>query len=1104
MTRFWEFFENLNEYVYVSDIDTYELVYMNKKLREMCGTPNTEDYFGRKCYGVLQHCAEPCAMCNNKDLAPNHFCEWWYYNPVWDKNLSIKDSLIEDGGKQYRIEIAIDISPSKWRANVVQNREDLVALANETMRVAIRQSSPEKSIAMFLEYMGKALGGDRTYIFERNEKGNDDNTYEWVATGVDPAISTLQDLPADICANWYSQFRLDNYIEIQDLEDIREADPLQYENLKRQDIHCLFVVPLYDGDTIIGFYGVDNPSGQYMGNVADILLMLANYIVVYIRRRNLIRRLKEEEANRAVIAVQQEMTETLSGAQMGTWQIVLGDGEPKFFADSTTAALVGVSIDTSPEETYAVWDSRVDAGFQEKVSECVEKVLSGLSAEVVYPYDHPKRGTITIRCGGILDKKYKGPGVKLKGYHQDISEYSNNLMQQMENNKILAARAQENLDMINDIIGSGMWYMEFNEQGEMEHVVWSQTFRHMLGFTDTNDFPDTLEAWSDRLHPKDKAYTMAAYWDCVAGRSGYDVKYRLMKKNGEYDWFHTHGRIAQYEDGSPRLFLGIFVNITKDIRAQQALEEAYQAANRANAAKTEFLASMSHDIRTPLNAIIGMTAIAGTHLGDTQKMEHCLTEITASSKHLLGLVNEVLDMNRIESGKVSLNIENFDLPDLIDSFVTMAKPLVNGKGHSFTVNIHDVNHEKVFGDRERIQQCLMNFMGNAVKYTPNGGTITFSVSEKVTNRPNRGCYEFVFEDNGIGMSEEFIEHIFEPFARADDERAIRQQGTGLGMPITKTIVQMMNGDIKVESQLDKGSKFTATIFLELQNEDDERLEEELLDLPVLVADDDLVTCKNACAVLNHLGMKSEWVLSGEEAVRKVVDRHVRKDDFFAVILDWKMPNMDGVAATRAIRKAVGQDVPIIIISAYDWTDIEAEARAAGVNAFISKPIFKSRVAYVFRSLAGKDDQSEPRKSLDDYKETVFAGKRILLVEDNEINAEIAGEILGMTGLKADHVWNGREAVDVMEKAADSDYDLIFMDIQMPVMNGYEATRAIRASGRKYLKQIPIIAMSANAFAEDVRRSKEAGMNEHIAKPLDFDRLLVILGRWLGPGSICQE
>ncbi len=814
MSKVWELFENLGEYVYVADTDTYELVYMNRKLREVYGISSLEEFSGRKCYEILQHCTIPCAMCNSQELEPGSFKEYWYEDPVWKRKLSVKDTVIEEDGRKYCMEIAIDADPAEQHIHTVQD--------------------PEK---------------------------------------------------------------------------------------------------------------------------------------------------------------------------------------PKILAYTET--------------------------------ECTASV--------------PQK----------------------------------DLLEQMSLNKTLAARAQENLDMVNAIIGSGLWYMEFDEQGEMTHVFWSQAFRQMLGFQDSNDFPNRLESWSDRLHPEDRDAMLAAYWDCVAGKSEYDVKYRLMKKSGEYNWFHAHGRTARYDSGRARLFLGTFINITEELKAHQALEEAYRAANRANAAKTDFLSSMSHDIRTPLNGIIGMTAIAAANIDDPEKMRHCLSEITVSSKHLLALVNEVLDINKIESGKLSLNIEEFSLSDLIGNFVSISKPLMNAKNQAFTINIHDIEHENVVGDSDRLQQCLMNFMSNAVKYTPEGGRIRVSISEKPTHSLRIGCYEFIFEDNGIGMSEEFIPLLFEPFTRAEDERASRQQGTGLGMTITKNIIQMMNGNIQVESRLNEGSRFTVTVCLELQDVNESLRDEDLIDLPVLVADDDQIACESTCFVLNELGMLGEWVLTGREAVERVTERHREENDYFAVILDWKMPDMDGIATARAIRAAVGNDIPLIIISAYDWSDIEAEAREAGVNGFIAKPIFKSRVLHLFKELTGKEKTgTQMAEDISLYEGEDFRGKRALLVEDNELNAEIASEVLGMTGLVIEHAWNGREALELISDAADNYYDVVLMDIQMPVMDGYEAARAIRASHRTYLQEIPIIAMSANAFAEDVQMAKASGMNEHIAKPLDFNQLLATLNRWL--------
>ncbi len=801
----------------------------------------------------------------------------------------------------------------------------------------------------------------------------------------------------------------------------------------------------------------------------------------------------------------------------------------------------------------------------------------------------------------------------------------------LESTRIYAERAQENLNIINDIIGSGLWYMEFDESGNMNRCVWSDTFRKMLGFDDIYDFPDRLESWSDRLHPEERDKVLEAYWNCVAGKGDYDVQYRLLKKDNKYTWYRAVGKVARYPDGKPRLFAGTFVDITEDrekerlhsiiasvvsiyfaswvinikedsimelsvpedghpiacnshfsaseamrilvdnyiiseadqnkmrkfldvatvsgrlgsqntitaefrgkeygwstaniitagkdasgnvteyvlamrgidqekkseIKIKQALEDAYEAANRANAAKSDFLSNMSHDIRTPMNVIIGMTAIACAHIDDKERVQDCLSKITVSSKHLLGIINEVLDMSKIESGKLDLNMDDFDLAELVDNLIAMSKPQIEAMHHELIVDIKDIEHEFVIGDSQRIQQAFMNLMSNAIKYTPEGGKIRLSIAEKPTNKANVGCYEFIFEDSGIGMSEEFQKHLFEPFSRAADARVIAQQGTGLGMSITRNIVGMMNGDINVESEPGKGTKFTVTIFLSLQDINTNSLDHELIDLPVLVVDDDIVTCESSCDMLHELGMSGEWVLTGEEAVEHVVSRHEQHNDYFAIILDWKMPGMDGVSTTKAIRKAVGEEVPIIIASAYDWSDIELEARAAGANAFISKPMFKSRMVHTFRTLVDKNVGTGTfHGTAGKIIQQDFSGKRVLLVEDNELNAEIAGEILGMANITIEYAKDGCEALHKMESVPDGYYDMIFMDIQMPVMNGYEATRAIRSIDRNYLKKVPIIAMTANAFAEDVEAARDVGMNQHISKPIDFNHLLLVLNTWL--------
>ena len=580
------------------------------------------------------------------------------------------------------------------------------------------------------------------------------------------------------------------------------------------------------------------------------------------------------------------------------------------------------------------------------------------------------------------------------------------------------------------------------------------------------------------------------------------ITYEKMVKDGVC---YLQARIAfvQEKDGEYVVVIGtrnVDDLIKRERQQEMALREAYNVAEAANRAKTDFLSSMSHDIRTPMNAIIGMTAIAAAHIDDKERVQDSLAKITQASKHLLSLINEVLDMNKIESGKVDLVEEEFELSELIDNMLSMTSSQIQEHKHHISVNITDVVHEKVIGDSLRIQKVFTNIIGNAVKYTPEGGKLRLTISERPCNQTMVGCFEFVFEDNGIGMSKDFLEKIFEPFARGQDPRVDKIQGTGLGMAISRNIVRMMGGDITVESKLGEGSKFTVTVYLKLQDYDDS-FYDGFLDLRVLVADDDRISVESCCSILNELGMMADGVLSGREALETVIEQHQKERDYYACILDWKMPDMSGLETAKAIRRAVGDEMPIIVISAYDWSEIEQEARDAGVNAFISKPLFRSRLERTFRKFVYKEQEPEPASKKGPEKINPenydFSPCRALLAEDNELNAEIAVEILSMFGLEVERACDGLEAVDFVEEREDGYYDIIFMDIQMPKLNGYDATRAIRTMNREYCKRVPIIAMTANAFAEDVHAAKTVGMNEHIAKPLDLKALVKTLNHWLG-------
>lgn len=545
----------------------------------------------------------------------------------------------------------------------------------------------------------------------------------------------------------------------------------------------------------------------------------------------------------------------------------------------------------------------------------------------------------------------------------------------------------------------------------------------------------------------------------------------------------------------------IAVQDVTEVKAREAaqriaLQEAFRAAEYASQAKSDFLNSMSHDIRTPMNSIIGMTAIASMHVNEPDRVSDCLANISSASHHLLGLINEVLDMAKIESGNISLAEEDFEISEMVENLMTIVHPQVEAKNQDLRTELASIKHENVIGDPTRLQQVFVNIMGNAVKFTPEGGKIVMRIRELESRIHGSACYEFQFEDTGCGMSEEFLETIFEPFTRANDSRVTKVEGTGLGMSIVKSVIDLMNGSIDVESELGVGTTFTVTVHLKLRDTDEEDLSD-LIKGHVLVVDDEEATCQVTCEMLNDIGMTSEYALSGRAGVDAVLEADKTDTPFNTVILDWRMPGMSGVEAAREIREKAKNHIPIIILSGYDWSLIESEARAVGVNAFIMKPLFRSRLIKVMRELlSGKKENPLDQSAMLEGCE--FDDKHILLTEDNAMAAEIASEIIGMTGAKVTHAENGRIAYEMLIDSEPGEYDLVLMDIQMPVMNGYEAAKAIRdaSTDRPDLAKIPIIALSADAFAEDMKHAKASGMNAHIAKPLEIDSLVKVLGYWL--------
>ena len=567
-----------------------------------------------------------------------------------------------------------------------------------------------------------------------------------------------------------------------------------------------------------------------------------------------------------------------------------------------------------------------------------------------------------------------------------------------------------------------------------------------------------------------------------------DFKY-VHLKTGEKRWFHNIAMGS--EVNGKKKYILVMSDRTSDWKMNQALSEAVRAAETANKAKSTFLSNMSHDIRTPMNAIIGFTTLAVSNIDDKKRVQDYLGKILSSSNHLLSLINDILDMSRIESGKIHLEETEVSLSEVLHDLKTIISGQIHAKQLELYMDVMDVTNEDVYCDKTRLNQVLLNLLSNAVKFTPAGGTVSVRIRQCHGTQKGSELYEIRVKDNGIGMSQEFVQKIFSPFERERTSTVSRTQGTGLGMAITKNIVDMMGGTIEVQTEQDKGTEFIVRLPFRTQPEH-QRTEKiaELEGLKALVVDDDFNTCDSVTKMLVRVGMRSEWTLSGKEAVLRARQSMELGDAFHAYIIDWRLPDMNGIEVTRQIR-SLGDDTPIIILTAYDWSDIEAEAKAAGVTAFCAKPLFMSDIRETLMTAIGQS-QSEPEDSVLPAAGSDFRGRCILLVEDNELNSEIAVEILNEYGFLVDTAKNGAEAVEKVKNSTPGNYDLVLMDVQMPVMNGYEATKEIRALDNPALAGITILAMTANAFDEDRKKALECGMDGFLSKPIVIEELISTL------------
>jgi len=694
--------------------------------------------------------------------------------------------------------------------------QNLEAVINAGLRAALLEETPDQSLKVLLEHLGKALNGERTYIFEQNESGGDDNTYEWVADGVEPEQENLQNVSPEVCAGWYRNFSVGGHIVIQNVEDIRESEPLQYENLKRQGIHSLVVVPLYDGKQVIGFYGVDNPPVKSLEYASNMLHTAAYFIVSSLKRRDLFRELQK----RSYLEGRQSLENILEGARTGIWTIELEEGcQPRMYADRTMRILLGVPEDIGPEACYRHWFERIEPDYAAMVEEAVQEMLKTGRSEVIYPWDHPALGKIYVRCGGVPDRTFEKPGSCLNGYHQDITE------------TMVTRKKQE-----------------------------------------------------------------------------------------------------------------------------QSIMELLERVRQANSAKSEFLSHMSHDLRTPINGILGMLAILEKSQDDPERQRDCRKKIRVSAEHLLSLVNDVLQVSRLESGRPAAVEEPFDLCAVLEECVTVLSPLAEERTVRLELETNGLRHTRAVGNPLHFKQILMSVIDNALKYNRPNGSVSVRVEETAFREGTASC-RFVIEDTGIGIGEDFKAHIFEPFTQEHQGARTDYTGAGLGMSIVKKLVDQMRGTVTVDSRLGRGS---------------------------------------------------------------VVQ----------IVLPVRVDEMQSGQAAEEARDVQGG----------------------------------------------------------------IAGMQVLLVEDNQINCEIVEYLLKDAGAEVATAKDGKAAVEAFEASAPGTFDCILMDLMMPVMSGFEAARMIRGLGRADAEKIPIIALSANAFEEDIAMAKDAGMNEHLAKPVDMSKMFRTMRR----------
>ncbi|MDO4803702.1 MAG: response regulator [Lachnospiraceae bacterium] len=981
-------------------------------------------------------------------------------------------------------------------------------LLMECITILRRNEDHEVAFNKLLGLVASFYDADRSYVFEFDlESQRMSNTYEWCAEGIEAEIEKLQNMDISIVDRWIVQFEAHGEFYINSTDGELDHDSDEYKILAMQDIQSLMAAPLKLGGDIVGFLGVDNPSANT--NTLLVLQAVSSFVVNQLGKQR-------EERQKLMLGALTDDYDVLirSDIERDTFAVLRANDSykehlPELYTYRSLSAFLN-RLSHLNEEEYESFHARVN----------LESIMRHLTQESALYHNF----RLTDKAGNSATYQVKIVPVGtwpesrliLLGIHniEETVRAEESQRRMLKEALDKAERIQHSLAQHSAVIEAltrvydSVWLIDdcktehfqlYRVDKIMTHLLPAQAAAKLTKASDAFAFYSNLVLEEDRQEFLE-AVKLENIIRNTENRVIYSVPFRRVFESGIRYYRVEFARLV-LEDDLSNIVLG-FKDVDEEVRKEQqiqeTLREAIAAAQASNMAKTSFLSNMSHEIRTPMNAIIGLDNIALNDPDLTPHIKEQLEKIGASARHLLGIINDILDMSRIESGRMELRDEEFSFREFLDQINVMVSGQCGDKGLQYDCRIIGKTEDYYIGDEMKLKQVLLNILGNAVKFTPAGGSVTFTV-EQTASFENHRSLRFIISDTGIGMSRDYIPKIFEAFSQEREGTSNKLGSTGLGMAITKNIVSMMNGDIAVESEKGAGSTFTVTVTLKTSGRSAHAAQSKILPtgLRALVVDDDLIASEHAQLVAESIGIQTDIANDGAEAL-EMIRSHMSKEDPYHLILPaWRMAGMDGIAFTRELRGINGCEAMVILLTGYEWEDAQEEAAKAGVDAILSKPLFTDTLTNCVQKTLSRWEQDAETDLADGQDDPVSMGLEgclVLVAEDMELNAEILMDLLDMEDIRSEHAENGQVAVDMFSRHPAGYYDAILMDVRMPVMDGLKATRTIRALERPDAKSIPIIAMTANAFDEDVKQTLQAGMNAHLSKPVEPERLYETLGR----------